>query len=518
MKEYILTNLEARLVDRYTIDTLGISGIDLMKRAGSFVSLKAKKFLKDVPGSHVDIFCGTGNNGGDGFVTARDLSDWGANVFIWLAGKPNKIKGDARHYFERCNTKRIKITIVENSDTIPTHKQICQSDLIIDALLGTGFSGEVRGVIKKLIELINSSKRPVLSVDIPSGINGDTAQIGGVAIQATRTVTMGFLKRGLMFQPGKRKAGDVVLVDLKYPAKAYKVLHNETFLIDKQIIKQLFPSIFDDTYKHKQGKVLIFAGSPGMTGAAILTSKAALRSGAGLVINAIPESLNSIIEIKSTETLSLPLTESLNHTFCKESLNSAKERIDWSDVIVFGPGVSDSAEVEAFGKKLIESLKKPMIIDADGLRVFHENLDLINSIDDLIITPHIGEFSQMTGMNVSAIKENVIDVCREFVEKHPCTLVLKGAPTVVVSRDGKVAVNSTGNPALATGGTGDVLTGLIAGLRAQKIDSFDASMIAVYFHGLAGDLGKEKFGVRGLIAGDLLDMIPGIMKDYERVV
>jgi NAD(P)H-hydrate epimerase len=175
-------------------------------------------------------------------------------------------------------------------------------------------------------------------------------------------------------------------------------------------------------------------------------------------------------------------------------------------------------EVKAFGKELIKSQEKSLIIDADGLRVFHENLVLINSIDDLIITPHIGEFSQMTGMDIASIRENVIDVCREFVEKHPCTFVLKGAPTVVVSHDGRVAVNSTGNPALATGGTGDVLTGLIAGLRAQKIDSFDASMIAVYFHGMAGDLGKEKFGVRGLIAGDLLDIIPRIMKDYERVI
>jgi len=518
MKEYVLTNQEAQQVDHYTMDKIGISGISLMKRAGHFVSLKAKKLLKDVPGSQVDIFCGVGNNGGDGFMAARDLADWGASVNIWLAGDPVKIKGDALYYYKHCNTNRITIKPILSPTEIPSLTQIAHADLIIDALLGTGFKGEVKGVIKELIELINAVKRPVLAVDIPSGIQGDTAQIGGVAVQATKTVTMGFLKRGLLFQPGKRMAGEVVIADLDYPEEAFTILKKETFLITQNIVNPLFPVIYDNTYKHKQGKVLIFAGSPGMTGAAILTAVACLRSGAGLVVSAIPESLNPIIEIKTTETLSLPLPESAQLTFCPESLTGAQERIEWSDGIVFGPGVSARPEVREFGLALLKSHSKPMVIDADGLRIFHDNLKLINQFPDLVLTPHIGEFALLSKMDMQTILANPVDVARDFVEKYRCTLVLKGAPTIVVSPTGQVGINSTGNPALATGGTGDVLTGMIAGFRAQGMSSFDAATAAVFVHGMAGDLGRKEYGVRGLIAGDLLQLIPGILKNFEKVV
>ncbi len=517
MKEFILNNAEAQMVDHYAIDTLGLPGIELMQRAGSFISMKSKKILKHVPGSHVAIFCGTGNNGGDGFVAARQLSEWGVTVNIWLAGSPEKITGDAFHFYKQCVEKPIRIiNVIEQAD-LPTVKQIAESDLIIDALLGTGFKGEVRGIIRQLIELINASKCPVISVDIPSGVSGDTAQIGEVAIQATRTVTMGFLKRGLMFQPGKRLAGDIVLADLKYPSQSFKILEHETYLIDKQTVLNRIPSIFDDTYKHQQGKVLIFAGSPGMTGAAYLASQGALRSGAGLVINAVPAGLNLIMEIKTTETLTLPLPESKFGTFCPSSLSTARDRIEWSDVIVFGPGVSSNDEVRDFGIDLLRTITKPIVVDADGLRIFHDNLDLINKINDLIITPHLGEFALLTGLKIADIKANIIDISREFVLNHPCTLVLKGAPTIVVSPTGEVGVNSSGNPGLATGGTGDVLTGLIAGLRAQKIASFDAAVSAVFIHGLAGDIGRNVYGIRGLIAGDLLNYIPGILIEYEKV-
>jgi hydroxyethylthiazole kinase-like uncharacterized protein yjeF len=518
MKEYVLTNQEARQVDHYTMDKLGIPGINLMKRAGNFVSLQTKKMLKDVPGSQVDIFCGMGNNGGDGFVAARDLADWGASVNIWLAGDPTKIKGDALHYFKRCSTNRITIKPILSPAETPSLTQIAHADLIIDALLGTGFKGEVKGVIKELIELINAVKRPVLAVDIPSGIQGDTAQIGGVAVQATKTVTMGFLKRGLLFQPGKRMAGEVVIADLDYPEEAFTILEKETFLIDQNIVNPLFPVIYDNTYKHKQGKVLIFAGSPGMTGAAVLTAVACLRSGAGLVVNAIPKSLNPIIEIKTTETLSLPLPESAQQSFCPESLTGARERVEWSDVIVFGPGVSARPEVREFGLALLKLHSKPMVIDADGLRIFHDNLTLINDLPDLILTPHVGEFAMLSKIDMKTILMNPVDVARDFVDKYRCTLVLKGAPTIVVSPESQVGINSTGNPALATGGTGDVLTGMIAGFRAQGMNSFDTATAAVFLHGIAGDLGREEYGVRGLIAGDLLQLIPGILKNFEKVV
>lgn len=517
MKEYILTNAEAARVDRYTIDELGIPGIRLMEKAGSFVALKAKKILKHVPGSRVDIFCGTGNNGGDGFVAAHSLSDWGATVIVWLAGDPEKIRGDAKHFYQKCQQTAVRINIIPNSDQVPSKKELDHSDLIIDALLGTGFRGELRGVIAACVERINTCKPPVLAVDIPSGVNGDTGQIGGKAVQALRTVTMGFLKRGLLLYPGKRMCGDVVLADLGYPQKSFEILEEKTYLSEKNYVKKLFAVIPADTYKHRQGKVLVFAGSPGMTGAAVLTGMAALRAGAGLVVNAIPRSLNAIIETKLTEGLSLPLAESQQGTFTEKSLEAARERIAWSDVVVFGPGVSARAAVKTFAQRLIRTMKKPLIVDADGLRVFHSNLTAIDRLEDLIITPHIGEFAALTGENIGPIKANLIDAARGFVTQHPCTLVLKGAPTIVAAKDGTICVNSTGNPALASGGTGDVLTGMIAAFRAQGMSSFDAATAAVFTHGMAGDLGQKKFGTRSLIAGDLFIFLPQILKSFERI-
>lgn len=517
MKEYILTNSEARLVDQYAIDVLEIPGVELMEKAGSYVSSEAKKFLKEIPGSRVDLFCGTGNNGGDGFVAANDLYKWGANVFIWIVGDISIIKGDALYFFQKCKKNNIIINSLKVEKDLLSLKHISETDLIIDALLGTGFRGEVRGMVFDLIELINKAKRPVLSVDIPSGINGDTGQIGGVAVKSIKTITMGFLKRGLLFQPGKKYAGEVVLADLGYPEKSFSVLSSETVLIRESDVKKLFPSIPEDTYKHRQGKVLIFAGSPGMTGAASLASIGALRGGVGLVVTAIPESLNTIMEIKLTEALTLPLPESSSHTFCKESLEPARERIEWSDVVVYGPGVSNDAKVKDFGLVLVDVCDKPIIIDADGLRIFHNNLDTLKNIKDLVITPHLGELSEMMDININKIKENIIDVARDFVKQYPCTLVVKGAPTVIVGIDGTAAVNSTGNPALATGGTGDVLTGLIAAFRAQRMTSFEASVTAVFIHGYAGDIGYQELGIRGVIAGDLLNYIPIVLKKYDRI-
>ncbi len=521
MKEYILSNDESRKVDNFAINKLNIPGIRLMRTAGNYVSLKAKLFLKQVPGSRIDIFCGTGNNGGDGFVSAIDLVDMGAFVHVWIAGDPDKIQGDALYFYEKCIEEHVNIQIIDDENKLHFLDDLNETDIIIDALLGTGFNGEVRGVIKDIIKIINSLehpiKHPVLSVDIPSGINGDTGEVGGVAVQAMKTVTMGFLKRGLLFNEGKKYAGEIILADLGYPPESFSVLESETYLFHKFDLTDMFPKIDEDAYKHSMGKILVIAGSPGMTGAATLTCKAAQRSGAGLVVNAIPESLNSTMEIKLTEALTLPVKESKDKTFMKESVDDIKEKIEWCDIVVFGPGVSDNNNVKEFGLELVKSCQKPMIIDADGLRIFKDNLNLILSIKDLIITPHIGELSDITGVSISEIKRDKIEFSKAFVKKYPCVLVLKDAHTITVAPDDTTAVNSTGNPGLATGGTGDVLTGMIAAFYAQGLSSFDAATAAVAIHGLAADVDRERFGIRGIIASDIVELIPQVLKEYDRI-
>ncbi|MCF7740883.1 MAG: NAD(P)H-hydrate dehydratase [Candidatus Marinimicrobia bacterium] len=517
MKEYILSNKEAQAVDDYTMGELGYSGKELMKKAGGYVAMKAKNLLNHVPGSRIEIFCGTGNNGGDGFVAAGELSDWGAHVHVWIVGTEDKISGDALYYYNKIKDDNQSINFLKKAEDLENIQDLHGSDLIIDALLGTGLKGDVRGLYADLIDMINNSNRPVLSVDIPSGINGDTGLKGGKAVKAVKTITMGFLKRGLLYNDGPDYSGKVIVGDLKYPQESYDILDYETYLFKKEDLKKFLPKIAFDVYKHRMGKVLCYCGSPGMTGAAVLVSRAAQRSGAGLVISAIPASLNTIMEIKLTEGLSFPVKESEKHTFCKTSLESSREKIDWSNTIVFGPGVSDKKEVMDFGIELLNTAQKPFVIDADGLKIFKDNLDLIKKLDSPILTPHIGELSFITGESVDEIKENIIDFGRDFAQKYGCILVLKGPHTITFSPEGTATVNATGNPGLATGGTGDVLTGIIAALVAQGLDPFDATASAVSVHGAAADEAVNHLGFRGLIAGDLLKYIPEILKQYDEL-
>ena len=518
MKEYILSNKEAQKVDSYTMEDLGYSGRELMKKAGDYVALKAKKLLDHIPGSRIEIFCGTGNNGGDGFVATDRLHEWGAQVHVWIIGKESKLNGEAFHYYNKIKKLPIRLDFLKKDQNLDKITNLHGSDLIIDAMLGTGLKGEVRGLYADIISMINDASRPVLAVDIPSGINGDTGLKGGLAVRAKKTITMGFLKRGLLYNDGPYYSGKVVVGDLGYPAKSFEILENETFLFYRENIKDKLPPIPFDTYKHQMGKVLCYSGSPGMTGAAVLVSRAAQCSGAGLVINAIPESLNNIMEIKLTEGLSFPVSESKAHTLTPSSLEDSKEKIDWSDTIVFGPGVSEHPEVMEFGRELIKNNDKPMVIDADGLKLFRDNLALLKDLDNPILTPHIGELAYITGKEVSRIKKNLIDFGRELATKYKFTLVIKGPHTITFSAEGTAAVNCTGNPGLATGGTGDILTGLIAALSAQGLNPFDASATGVSIHGAAADEAVKDLGFRGLIAGDLLKYIPAVLKNYDELL
>lgn len=519
MKEYVLTNSEAAAVDRYAIEVAGIPGIELMRKAGHYVALRAKKMLKDLANRRIDIFCGTGNNGGDGFAAALELTEWGASVTVWIVGNPHKIKGDAQYFYDGCCQQKIRVNVIGKESNLPPElKRLGETDLIIDALLGTGFRGSVEGLLAEIIHLINHARQPVIAVDIPSGVDGDTGQVQGIAIQANVTVTMGFLKRGLLFYPGKRQAGEIVVVDLDYPAKAFTTLPEETFLISKSDVKRVFPPIYEDTYKHRQGKLLILAGSAGMTGAACLCAQAAMRTGAGLVVCAVPRSLFPILATKLTEVLTLPVTESAAQSLCAASIAEARDRIEWSDVVVFGPGVSTHPEVTAAGLSLFQNCPRPLVVDADGLKIFKDRLEIIRNIPALILTPHHGEFAFMTGWDIAAIRKSPIDWGRRFVAQYPCTLVLKGAPTVVVSPQGQVAINPSGNPGLASGGTGDVLTGIIATLWAQGMPAFEAAYSAVAIHGLAADWARKKLGVRALIASDLFDYLPLVLRRLEKVI
>ena len=519
MREYILSNEEAKRVDNHVIREMGISGTELMRRAGKAVALKAKEMLKDVPGSRVDVFCGTGNNGGDGFVAALNLHDWGAVVYTWVLGPVERIKGDALHFYKKCKEYGLNIRHVLQKEDIKIAHDISESDLIIDAIFGTGFRGGMKEPQLSIVKIINDSGRPVISVDIPSGVNGDTGEIVDVAVKSEATVTMGFLKRGLLLYPGKKHVGELTVVDIGYPEEAFEILREKVYLLHDYEVRDIIPPISGDTYKHRQGKVLVFAGSVGMTGAAALVCSAAMRTGAGLVVNAIPRSLNDIMEVKLTEALTLPVEESANRTFCVESLDERViEKIEWSDVVVFGPGVSFSQSVVEFAIKLFEKCRnKLIVIDADGLKVFRNRLDLLKELENVILTPHLGEFSFIVEKPIDEIRRSIIDTGRTFAKDFGCVLVLKGAPTILFNCDGEVVFNSTGNPGLATGGTGDVLTGMISSFVAQGMDMWSAAKAGVFLHGYAADKIVENSSMRGLIAGDIIRVVPEVLKQFEKV-
>jgi len=517
MKEYILSNQEAQEIDDYTMGELGVSGADLMRKAGNYVALKAKKTLTQIPGSRIDIFCGTGNNGGDGFVAGEKLIEWGAHVHLWVVGKDEDIEGEALHYYQQTTDNQpIEVSFLLNQKSLQEIDNLHGSDLIIDALLGTGLKGEVRGIYTDIIKKINDNERPVISVDIPSGINGNTGKKGGIAVEADETVTMEFLKRGLLYNDGPTYCGEVVIADLQYPDESYEILDNKVWLFHQEHIPEKLPAIPFDTYKHRRGKILSFVGSEGMSGAGILVSKAALRTGSGLVVNAVPESINYVFENQVTEALSFPLPESQNKTLCKESFEASQEKIDWSNVIVFGPGVGEFEEVLEFGKELIKETNQQFVIDADGLKVFKDDLALLHKLDNPVLTPHPGELAYITGESVSEVKDDIIEFGNDFVEEYNCTLVIKGPHTLTISPH-DAAVNATGNPGLATGGTGDVLTGIIASLIGQNLSPFDAAATAVSIHGTAADKAVKDLGFRGLIAQDLLKYIPKVLQQYDEI-
>jgi len=507
----ILSSKEARLIDHHTMTELGISGESLMGRAGLAVAEKAKNMLLKYGGKKIVIICGKGNNGGDGYAAAVKLQHFAEDIVILSTMSENDILGDSKIYHDKCVELGLSIEYQADVDNI----DFSFNDLIIDGLLGTGIKGEVRSDVGRWIDKINISRTPVLSVDIPSGICSDSGAILGKAVKANSTVTMGFLKQGLVMNPGADYSGEVVVAEIGYPNKTFDVLDLNKDLIQESLALKYLTKPPSDVYKHQQGKTLILAGSKGFTGAGCLAAEAALRAGSGLVIAGVPESLNSIYETKLTEVITAPLPDNGLGYFSSDSINKLQPQLEWSHVIAIGPGVGTNSDVLQFCQHLFENIPKPFVIDADALRVFHNNLDSFKKIQrEFIITPHYGEAAALFGVQKQDIVDDPFGFAHESAKKIGGVVVLKGAPTLVA--DGNtVMTNTTGHQGLATGGSGDVLTGLIAGFFAQGKTASLAAQLGVFIHGKAADYLKQTYGYRSLIAGDLLQALPAVISVYE---
>lgn len=504
----LLTAQEMRAIDRLTIEEIGIPSMVLMENAGKAVAEAVQEELKNQKGTRVLVVCGKGNNGGDGMVAARHLLSRGISVDIAIVGEKEDLRGDAK----------LQLSILEKMGVSPFFiskksdlNQLSPGDLIIDALLGTGTSGEVQGILASVIEWINAQSSAVVSVDIPSGIHTDTGACLGACVRATSTVTLAEWKRGLVLFPGRNCAGKVQVADIGIPHCAVQRIPCNTFYLEGKDIASWLPERPAHAHKGRFGKVLVLAGSTGMTGAATLTSLASLRAGAGLVVLGIPKSLNPILEVKLTEVITRPLAETPEGTLSLSAEPEIRSLLEWADVLAIGPGLSRNPETAELVRRIVMTTSLPLVLDADGINAFEGQAELLKKRKGpLILTPHPGELARLIsdlGLSVSKIDLERIEMARAWSQKWNAIVVLKGAPTVVGDPEGNVYVNPTGNSGMATGGSGDVLTGLIAGFWAQKSTPLHSALCGVYVHGLAGDLASEKMGQRALLAGDILDSV-----------
>ena len=509
----VVTAQEMRQIDQQTIEQIGIPGAVLMEHAGSAVVQVLREHFPEC--QRVGIVVGKGNNGGDGLVVARQLAHAGQPIQIFLISPPESFAGDALTNLKIAQKLALPITPVLSDGALKRLKsQLASSDLIVDSIFGTGLRGSVHGLIGDVIACINRSGKPVIAIDLPSGLSADTGIAEGACIQANRTVTMGLPKRGNLIHPGAALTGKLDVVDIGFPPSvidAQNIPINWTRPSDAARILPPRP-----TYSHKgtYGRVFVAAASTGMTGAAALTSAGALRAGAGLVTLGTPKSLNLILEVKLTEVMTLPLPETAEGSLALEAKIDIIEAIERTkSVLAIGPGLSQHPETVSLVHSVIRESDTPTVIDADGINALARSKDILSSLSpQTVLTPHPGEMARLLGETIKTLEQDRIGLAQRFAHDHNVTLVLKGAPTVVAREDGEVWINSTGNAGMATGGMGDVLTGLIAGLMAQKISAFDAALLGVYLHGLAADLVAEEIGLHGLMAGDVLNNVPKAIK------
>lgn len=513
----VVTAEEMRWCDEYTIKKLGIPSLVLMENAGSGVAAIVRKRFGPLQAKKIAVLCGKGNNGGDGFVVTRHLLTDGASVTVFLLAHPREIKGDARvNYeilkkFERAGVSlHVKQFALSSANT-------AHPDIVVDAMFGTGFSGKVREPYLGAIQWVNRQSVPVVSVDIPSGVNGTTGMVENISVKATETATLAFEKTGLLCNQGQEQVGRISVVDIGIPRTVAASLDERTLIVERNDVRTLLPRRPATAHKYSVGKVFVIAGSTGLTGAAAMASLSALRSGAGAVVLGTPESVYPILARKLNEVMVAPLPATSDGTVSAKAFDKALEKMGWADVVAVGPGLGQNSEVQAFVRRILQVFDGKLLIDADGLNaisVFGVN-DLKKSRAQLVLTPHAGEFARLFKMNSNEVKENPVACVRKAARTIKRTVVLKGAPTATATSKGTVFLNSTGNPGMATAGAGDVLAGIVAGLWAQGMKTEDATYCGVYLHGLCGDLAKAKYGERSLLAMDLIDFLPEAFRAIE---
>lgn len=512
----LATSQEMREADRCTIEEIGLPGIVLMENAAQGAARVLKEALGQVQDLDIAAFCGRGNNGGDGLAILRILAGQGALCTAYLLGRREQLQGDAATNLAVAQACGVDVVEVPDEETFARQQgAMAGHDAYIDAILGTGLNAPVRGVQALAIDLLNTLGQPVLAVDVPSGLSADTGRPLGLAVRADFTATFGLLKTGLALEAGEY-VGQLSLVDIGIPPVVVEGLGCQASLLDPETVGWLLPVRPASGHKGTFGHMLVVGGSVGKSGAVCLAALGGQKAGAGLVTAALPAGLNQVAEIKLTAAMSQPLAQTSLGGLSLQALEVLLELSAARQAVVLGPGLGTEEESRELARHLAAGLKQPLVIDADGLNALGEDLrpGIIGS-PQAVITPHPGEAARLLGLSPAAVQTDRLAAARALAAQSGVVAVLKGARTVVAEPGGRAWINPTGNTLLASGGSGDVLSGLIGGLLAQGVGALSAALAGVFVHGLAAELAAADYGLRGLAAEELLDYLPRAFASLE---
>jgi hydroxyethylthiazole kinase-like uncharacterized protein yjeF len=505
----IVTSAQMQEMDRRTIQEFGIPGRVLMESAGRGATrVFLKRIYSQGPGP-VGVLAGRGNNGGDGFVVARYLAQMDVDVKVFLLARAAEVQGDAAANLGLLMTLNVPVVELPDAEAFAARQTEMKHRVYwIDAVLGTGLNADVKDYYREVIEFINTCRRPVLAIDVPSGLSADTGQPCGTCIRATATATFAWAKIGHVTYPGVEYCGAVEVIDIGIPPILAKASDVRQALISGSAVQEILGLRPADSHKGRTGHLLVVAGSTGKTGAAAMTAESALRAGAGLVTLAVPESLNPILESLVIEAMTIPLPDQNTGLVLEEAFGKLVQAAAGKQALALGPGLGTASPTRNLVSRIVREIDLPMVIDADGLNLLAGHQSCLKTRKEAtVLTPHPGEMARLTGLTVAQIQQDRIQAARKLAQATGAHVVLKGARTLVADPDGHVWVNPTGNAGMAAGGMGDVLTGIIAGLLAQGRAASEACRAGVYLHGLAADILSQKAS-RGFLATEVMQAVP----------
>jgi NAD(P)H-hydrate epimerase len=512
----LATAEQMRELERRAVEEAGLPTIVLMEHAGRATASVALRMLESRGGRRIVAVCGRGNNGGDGLCAARHMVNTGAAVRTWLLARDQDLTGDAATNLRALRASNAEVNNIVGASDAAVRGIAFGADLVVDAIFGTGFRGPAMGIAARAIEAINDSGAPVVSVDVPSGLDADTGRPEGPCVRATATVTMGLPKIGMAVHPGAAYCGEVVVADLGIPRKLVIGSPISAELAQAAQVRTFLPPRASETHKGTYGRVLVVAGSTRFAGAPKLAALGALRCGAGLVRLAVPQSVYWPVAAAIVEAMPTGLPDS-DGALHADALRTILELSQDADVVAIGPGLSTASGVEHVVQGLISACDRPMVLDADGLNVLRGQHTVLRAARaPVVVTPHPGELARLLGVATTEIQRGRIEATRSAARLTGAVTLLKGARTLVADAEGRLVVVPTGNPGMASGGMGDVLTGAIAAFVGQGLNPFDATWVAAHLHGAAGDLLASEIGDRGLLAHEVAERLPVAMRRVRR--